>query len=136
MRIICQRTLQKRPAKAKALNWLMLLLLQGASLFELFMFLTCYFIIQVISLLIDTNIITFSRIPLHFVGCSENTILYLAIQNNDCRGYIFFLSHKTYFFVSLLLHYHLLAIHDVDARLYTHHVVYTLTVQVVHSGAA
>lgn len=75
----------------------MLSLLQGASLFELFMFLTCYFVIQVISLLIDTNIITFSRIPLHFVGCSENTILYLAIQNNDCRGYIFFLSHKTYF---------------------------------------
>ena len=97
MRIIYQRTLQKRPAKAKALNWLMLSLLQGASLFELFMFLTCYFVAQIIIFIIDIHIITYSRIPLHFVGCSENTILYLAIQNNDCRGYIFFLSHKTYF---------------------------------------
>lgn len=87
----------KRPAKAKALNWLMLSHLQGASLFELFMFLTCYFVIQVIILLIDTNIFTFSGIPLYFVGCSENTILCLAIQNNDCRGYIFFLFHKIYF---------------------------------------
>ena len=78
----------------------MLSLLQGASLFELFMFLTCYFVAQIIIFIIfiiDIHIITFSRIPLHCIGSSENTILHLAVQNSDCRGYIFFLSHKTYF---------------------------------------